>query len=286
MQTQPNSYWPQPMTFGGVAALARAPRGRLLAFQTAVALLAAGAVGYFFESAWVPVITHTIQSLPASGGIQNGRLTWARPSPLRTANSTFLWISIDPADALEPSEGADFEVELKNNRIRVRSLFGYLTLPYPADYTIGLNRNEVEPWWGAWHPAVTVGLSTALFLGLFVVWGFLGWLYAWPVRLISFYADRDLTWFAAWRLSLAALLPGALLFVLAIVAYSFRELNFIQLLAAAVLHVMVGWVYVLFAPFCLPRAVHAGSVKSNPIKSAKQKEAGNPFAGPSEGNGD
>jgi hypothetical protein len=71
----------------------------------------------------------------------------------------------------------------------------------------------------------------------------------------------------------------------AIVAYACRELNFIQLLAAAVLHVMVGWVYVLFAPFCLPRAAHAGSVKSN-FKSAKQKEAENPFAGSSEGNGD
>ena len=282
MEEEANSYWPQPLTFGGVAAFARASTGRLLLFQAAIAFLAALTVAFFFESAWVPVITQTIQGLPPSGAIQDGQLSWTRPKPLRTVGSTFLWISIDPGNTLEPSEGADLEVELGRHQLRFRSVFGFLAIPYPNGYTIALNRNEVEPWWGAWHPAVTVGLSAATFVGLLVTWEILAWLYAWPVRLISFYADRDLSWSGAWRLGGAALLSGAMFMVLALDAYAFHQLNLMQLLAAFVLHFMIGWVYVLFAPFALPRCSHTSNPPSanpfKPAKSAQPAQPANPFA--------
>jgi hypothetical protein len=283
MQEEANSYWPQPLTFGGVAAFAPASTGRLLLFQAAIALLAALAVAFLFESACVPVITQTIQGLPASGAIVDGQLSWTQARPLRTVGSTFLWISIDPGDTLEPSEGADLEVELGKHQLRVRSVFGYLAVPYPNGYTIALNRNEVEPWWGAWHPAVTTGLGAATLVGLLVIWEILASLYAWPVRLISFYADRDLSWSGAWRLAAAALLSGAMFLVLALVAYACHQLNLMQLLAAAVLHFMIGWVYVLFAPFGLPRCVHTASAQpANPFKPTTPGQPDDPFAGPSQ----
>jgi hypothetical protein len=283
VEEQPNSSWPQPLTFGGVAAIARAYRGRLLLFQTGVALLAALTLVLFFERAWVPVLVQTIQGLPTKGAIENAQLTWTRPTPLRISTSTFLWISIDPANALEPSEGADLEIELRQHEIRFRSLLGFRAVPYPDGYTIAVNRNEIEPWWGAWHPAVTAALGTGVFAGLFGIWGLLAALYAWPVRLIAFYADRSLSWLGAWRLSLAALLPGGLFFTLAWAAYSLRQLSLLQLLAAGVLHIMVGWIYILFAPFCLPRATDAainGNVFKSPASSGPQVEPENPFAAP------
>jgi FtsH-binding integral membrane protein len=283
MKAEPNSDWPQPLTFGGVAQFARASTGRLLLFQTVAALFAAGAAAFFFESAWVPVLTQTIRDLPPSGAIQDRQLTWNRPAPLRTANSRFLWISIDPGRALEPSEGADLQVEFRRTNLRCRSLFGYLAIPYPAGYTIAMNRGEVEPWWGAWHPAVTLGLSAATFIGLFVVWAVLALLYTWPVRLISFYADREVSWPGAWRLASAALLPGAVFFALALLAYTWRQLNLVQFLAAGILHLMIGWIYALFAPFCLPRRPDAArGLAANPFARSSRSDRSNPFAGPSD----
>jgi hypothetical protein len=60
-------------------------------------------------------------------------------------------------------------------------------------------------------------------------------------------------------------------------------LNLVQLLAAAVLHLMIGWVYLLFSPFGLSRqelpgrgargAANPFSDESTPAHSA------NPFSG-------
>jgi hypothetical protein len=79
----------------------------------------------------------------------------------------------------------------------------------------------------------------------------------------------------------ASLLPGALFLTLAIVAYTLHHINLVQLLLAAVLHVMIGWAYVLASPFCLPKQPLAGSSPAkNPFGTSAQKR-GNPFAGPS-----
>jgi hypothetical protein len=284
MEEQPNSNWPQPFTFGGVAALAHTPRAQLLSFQTGLALLAAVSLCLGFEWRWVPVVVGTIEALPATGAIERGRLIWPRPAPLRSGNSTFLCISVDPSNALEPSGGADLEVQLRQRELRFRSLFGFLTVPYPKGYTIAVNRNEIEPWWGAWHPAVTAGLGTAIFVSLFAIWGLLATVYTWPIRLISLYASRALSWAGAWRLGLAALLPGGLFLTVALMAYAFHQLSLMQLLAAAVLHMMIGWIYILGAPFYLPRAVDVAGPGANPFRSATTDEIKprNPFAGSSD----
>jgi hypothetical protein len=283
MDDEPTSAWPQPLTFGGVAAFAHASFGRLWTIQAIVAVLAALVVTLFFELNWVPPIVHTIQALPASGVVENARLSWPQNStPVHTAESSFLWISVDPTSSLETMEGADLHVTFGGTGIRFGSIFGYVSCPYVDGYTIAANRSELEPWWGAWHPAITIGLGVLAVLGLFLVWTVLAWAYAWPARLIAFYADRRLSWAGAWRLSSAALLPGALFLTVAIVAYGLRHLNLVQLLAAGVLHVMIGWVYLLFSPFCLPREPSPGSRSAprNPFSGMTTKGSKNPFAGP------
>src|SRR5512140_2144545 len=109
MQEQPASAWVQPFTFAGAAAFGRASLGRVLAFQLAVALLAAAALISFFELSWVPVVRRTIHALPASGEIERGLLNWHPAAPVRTAGTSFLWISVDPTDSLEAGEGADLQ---------------------------------------------------------------------------------------------------------------------------------------------------------------------------------
>ena len=281
MEEQSTSFLTQPFTFGGVAAFARASFGRLALFQIAVALFAAGVVAIFFEFAWVPVLKRAIEALPRTGDIQNRTLNWGQASPLRSAGSSFLWISVDPADSLEPGEGADVQLEFRKAELRIRSLLGYCSVPYPDGWVIALNRAELEPWWGAWHPGITLGLGVSVFLGLFLIWTAIALAYLWPVRLIGFYADRKLSLGGAWRMAAASLLPGATFLTLAILAYTVHRINLVQLLLALVLHVMIGWAYVLAAPFCLPRqsAPGGGPPAKNPFGPPTGKP-NNPFADP------
>lgn len=284
MQDEVKSPRPQPFTFSGVASFAHAPLHRCFLIQGCVALLAGMTAACFFEMAWVPVIRQTIAALPSSGRIQDGQLRWPAPGPVRTG-TTFLWISIDPNDALDQGEGADLQLDFQRSDLRIRSLLGYVAVPYPQGLLIAMNRTEVEPWWGAWRPAFPVGIAVGTVIGLFVTWTLLALAYAWPVRIISFYADRQLSWAGAWRLSAGCLLPGALFLTLAIAAYTLQQINLVQLLAATALHFMLGWVYVLCAPFCLPRADAKVSQRSgNPFKSSQGRKRRNPFAdGPGPG---
>lgn len=253
MEEESKRPWPQPLTFTGVAEFAYASWGRLLAFELITALAAAGALVFFFEQAWVPVINRTIAELPAAGEIRHGTLIWSAPRPVRAAGTSFLWIAIDPTDSLERSEGGDLQFEFGRTELRVRSLFGYLSIPYSQKYAIALNRPELEPWWGAWHPFISVALGLSVIAGLLVIWAAVGFVHAWVARFIAFYADHFVTWGGAWRLGTASLLPGALFLVFAIVAYSLQRINLVQLLAAQAGHVLIGWIYLLFAPFCLLR---------------------------------
>jgi hypothetical protein len=268
----------QPFTFGGVAGFAHVSFGWLLMFQICAAVIAAGAMVTFVELGWAPVIQRTIQQFPATGQIQQQRLSWPTTTPVRTFGSSFLCVSVDPAGSLDPAEGADLQLELGQKELRLRSFLGYVAVPYPAGYVIALNRTELEPWWGAWHLAMTVTAAAAVVAGLWLTWAVLALIYAWPVRLIAFYADRALTWLGAYRVAAAALLPGALFFSLAILAYTWHRLTLLQLLLAALLHLMIGWAFVLVTPFCLPRTPARGTVgKKNPFK-AQAAESENPFA--------
>jgi hypothetical protein len=284
MDAKPQSALALPLTFGGVAELARGARGQLMIYRLVVALFAAASLAVFFERAWVPVINRTILALPPQGYIRNEELTQIPPTPVHQLGSGFLAVTIDAENTGTPGEGADVQVRLLKDEIRFRSLFGDLSLPYPEGLDIPFDRTDVEPWWGAWHPGVTAALAASVLLGLLMVWAVLSVVYAWPVRLIVFFADRDLSWAGAWRLSGAALLPGALFLTIAILAYTFRQLNLVQLLAAVAIHFVIGWVYVLCSPFCVPSVAEvqaAAKRAANPFKG-KQKTARrkNPFAGP------
>ena len=286
MEIEQKSSWPQPLTFKGLAEFAYSSWGRLWVFELVVAAAAALSVASFFEEAWAPAVDRTITALPPAGVIRDGVLVWSPPNPVRAPGTGFLWITVDPTDSLEGSEGPDLHVEFGKAELRLRSLLGSMAVPYPRGYIIELNRTELEPWWGAWHPAVTTALAAAVGVGLLILWAALGLLYAWPARLIAFYADRAVSWTGAWRLGTAALLPGGLFFTGAIVAYSLHRLNLVQFLAAAAAHVLIGWVYVLFAPFCLRRATPAPPRAQSPIRDAQPKKRANPFSGPSRADGE
>src|SRR5215510_14608302 len=90
----PRMAW-QPFTPGGVAAFAQARLGRLLGVQLATALVAAGTIAWFVQTAWWPMITAAITRLPEQGEIRGRQLDWHGPVTQVLAENRFLALTVD-----------------------------------------------------------------------------------------------------------------------------------------------------------------------------------------------
>ena len=192
-EDKPNRLPWQPLTFKGIARLGRAPLGRLMAVQCVVAAIVAASVLTTVLVSWKPVITETLLRLPDQGGIRDGTLAWFGPEPVRLANNSFLSVVVELIPNGSLGLSADLQLEFGRRELRSRSILGYLAVPYPVDWVIPANRKQLEPWWGAWNWPVMGGLALGVFFGLQVLWWLLAVVYAWPVRLIAFYSDRQIS---------------------------------------------------------------------------------------------
>jgi len=257
----------QPFTFNGVAAFAGSSLGRLMAMELIVAVAIVVSVAWFISTRWFPAVREAISRMPPKGEIQGGQAYWQGKTPVTLAAGPFVSISVDTSDSFEPGPHADFAVEIGKRALRVRSLLGYIAVAYPKEWIVALNRTELEPWWGAREQVVVVAGGVLIVATLFMAWAALAIIYLWPVRLIAFYADRDLSALGAWKLASAALMPGALLLALAMVAYGSYRINLIELIFAVAIHLVIGWIYAWFAPLWLARIPGASS-RANPFRSA------------------
>jgi len=277
----------EPLTPRGVAAFARARLSRLLLVQFVIAALVAATVVWFLSHSCFPIVRAAIRNLPAAGAIRSGRLDWAGDQPQLLAEGRFLAFSVDPAHGGQLHSLADVQIEFGRETVRVFSLFGYTEWAYPADYVIAFNRTDVEPLWGAWEPEWLAITLLAVVAGLMLVWALLATVYCLPAWLIGFFTNRDLRPRDSWKLAGAALLPGALLFMAAIVLFSFGALDLVQLCFLSAAHIALGWIYLLVSQFFLPRT-NAAAPRGNPFSPARttKVEAGgdstsardNPFA--------
>jgi len=243
----------QPLTARGVAAFARASLGRLLLVQFIVALLAAGTVVWFLHKCWFPIIGEAIRGLPPQGEIRSGSLDWTDPSPARLADGRFLAFVVDLDHAGGARSPAHVQVEFGRADFKVYSLLGFVRGAYPRSRALAFNRTELGPWWGAWAPAILAMAAGLVVVGLMVSWACLATVYCLPAWLIGFFANRDCSLGGSWRLAGAALMPGALLICAAMVLYGWGALDLVRLAVAGAVHLVMGWVYLLVSPLCLPR---------------------------------
>ncbi|MBI2927173.1 MAG: hypothetical protein HYY24_15885 [Verrucomicrobia bacterium] len=265
----------QPLTFGGVAAFARAGLVRLLAVQVLIAGCVALSTVWFLAAAWLPTIEQAIHRLPEQGAIRRGQLQWAGDSPTRLAQGLFLSVVVD-LDASAPTDHtADDQLEFGRREIRLHSLLGYWAVPYPGGWLIAFNRAELEPWWGAWQPALLAGLAVAVIVGLLVSWALLALPYAIPVRLLARWTGRDVDRAGCWRVASMAQMPAALLMAAAIVLYSQHQLGLVHLLALWLAHWGVSCIYVVGAALRLPRRPESSRFFINPFSGRANRR--NPF---------
>jgi hypothetical protein len=138
---------------------------------------------------------------------------------------------------------------------------------YPAGWIVAFNRTELEPLWGAWRSALLLGAMAATAIGLLLCWWMLAALYSPLVRLLALYGDRELDWAACWRLSGAALMPGAVLMIAALAIYGFGWMDLVALMFMFGMHWVVGWSYLIAG---LMAARSPGVVRrKNPFTPAK-----------------
>jgi len=274
-----NKAW-QPLTFGGVASYGHDWVGRLLFACLIVAVLTASVVLWTVSRAWFPVVEQAIGNLPAGAEIRSGKLT--APTPVRLAENLFLSISLDPIGEVTSPSLADIQIVFKSDHIRFRSLFGVFKVPYHLEWTVPLARNDWEPKWPAWRPAVIAYLFFGTIVGLFTAWIALGIVYAVPARLMALILKRSLSLWGAWKLYVAALLPAAILLTAAIGVYGLGQIRIAELVVTWALHFVVGWIFIVGAMIRLPRVE---KVVKNPFlkrdaESAEpegEEEPKNPF---------
>lgn len=267
--------WPtawEPLTPRGVAAFAGASFGRLLLVQFIVALLAAAMVVWFLEQAWFPVVRRAIHELPTEGAIRKEQLNWSGDAPKLLAGNPCLGLAVDLNHSGQLARGAQLQVEFGRKNLRVFSMFGYVVIDYPPGWSVAFNRTELEPWWGAWEPAIAAAAAAFTMLSLMAAWTVLATVYCAPVRLITLFENRDLNWRQSWRLAGAALMPGALFLTFGIFCHGQGWIDLIQLGAVGGLHLLVGWIYLLISPLFLPRHPDATAAKTNPFTAAKKPQ--------------
>jgi hypothetical protein len=254
----------EPLTPRGVAAFSRAKLSRLLLVQFIIALPAAASIIWFFDDGCFPTISAAIKKLPANGEIRSGRLDWHGDSPQLLAEGRFLAFDVDLNHSGQIHSTADVQIEFGRDSIRLFSLLpGYSEIFYVPDRVAPFNRTELEPLWGAWAAEILFFAAAAAMIGLLVSWWLLATLYFLPAWLLGFYANRDLNFRASWKLSGAALLPGALALALAFLLYDFGLFDLVQLSFAFGLHFILGWIYLFVSPLFLKRI--SPTEKANPF---------------------
>ena len=278
-----------PFSFSGVASFATTGWGRVLFWQAVLAIALGGSVMLVLGQYWAPVLDAAVAQLPEQAGLQEGQLHWPADQTGVLAENNYLRIIIDPNSQQQHGQLADLQIEFRRNSWVLSSVFGYLDFPYAVD-EFSINRETHIPWWGSRRPFLLLGGSVAVSVSyclLTLLFGFIG---VWPAKTVVFFADREGGLSKLWRLTTAAWLPAGALLTMGCLCYALQFLPLMGLLILILLHLIVGWVFLFFAPFFLPPAVHTAenpfdiedsheeNLEGEESEESPSDRSGNPFS--------
>lgn len=252
----------QPLTFHGVAAFAHTSYQRLFWVQMFFAVLGATAIVWALSFAWTPVIRSAVRNLPNEPPARAEQLMYPPSAEPVLAESRHLAILLKPEG---PVAASDVRIEFQPSAMKVCSLLGCLPWRYPKGQTIYVTWSEAIPWWDAWQP-ILLGI-VAIVSGLFFLsaWTVLATIVFLPIRLYAYFADRELTFGGAWRVSAAALLPGTLALIVALVLYALGTVDLIRFLLAVPGHLLIAIAYLVFGPLKVHRIPSVPPPSLNPF---------------------
>jgi hypothetical protein len=219
----------------------------------ATAAAATAVLVWFLNSAWCPALELALGNLPEHSSLTNGRLVWGGEPVVHLADHAFFSIAVDLEGNAEIDQSADVQVEFGPAELRVRSMFGFVTVPYPPDLNLRMDRQDVLPWWGAWRPIILGGVALLSLVCLLSAWFLIASILALPVRLYAFLLDRKTTVGECWRLAFGSHLLGACLVTLALALYGLSRLSLASLLLSWFLHWFIISLLLITAPLRLPK---------------------------------
>jgi hypothetical protein len=255
----------EPFTPAGIGRFAKTSLTRLFIVQMTFALLIAASVVWFVRAHWFPVAAQAIKQLPERAEISRAQLRWTGASPVVLAENRFLALSVDLEHEGNARSPAHFSIELGRKDFKIFSLFGYAKWKYPSGWVISLSRSDALPWWGAWSIPVLAMAAAVVVAWLMVLWAVLASLRCWVVWVSAVFTDRVLNLSGAWKVAAAGLMPGAVLLTATIAGYGFVAYGLIGLIVLFALHLLVGWIFSLWALTKIPIETAPAIPKQNPF---------------------
>jgi hypothetical protein len=221
------------------------------------------------------------EPLLATGGqIRQGILQPGGASTdVTLASNRYLAIALNWTEAGPRDQVSDVRLILQIDRFLVCSLLGCTAFSYEGIGDRPVGRTETGAWWRAWQPFLFTAIALGHALYLIIAWWLLTIVYAWAIRLLAFYLDRDLDFTGATRVAQAALIPGALWLTATVFLHAAGWLDLLSVLVVLVMHVPVGWLYAGLACRSLP--LRPDVLPPNPFQSAEpsgEPRSENPFS--------
>jgi len=264
-----------PLSGSGVAVLARGRMVTLWRTQILVAMAAAAVTGFFVWTSWFPVIARSFGGWPDIVTVEGGQLNWSKPEAKNLAENGFLSLSVEVDSPLVFGQTADLQITGRRFAVILEGLFGSIQIPYPTSLRLETGRVVGTAWWGAYSWVVLLGTLVASIVWLIVIWWVLSTLYT-PIAVIWLVVlKRRPTLGLAWRLAAAGLLFGSLWMSVCLFLYAVHVIQMPGLIAGFGLHLLVGWVWMLWGALCIP--LDSGGPK-NPF--APKKSVATPAAQP------
>lgn len=256
-----------PFTPKGAAGAACAPRWQLWTALLLTGGLAIASLLHFFAVCWSPVIEAAIAQLDDGSVIRRGILHPAGSVTVKElAGNRHLQINLQWNPNAGRDDAADVRLALQIDRLQLCSLFGCLELGYERLGDVRLGRTETGAWWRAWRLPILVAVAVAFSVFLLLSWWLLTVVYAWGIRLLAFYLDRAVDFAGAGRVAQASLIPGAVWVAVALALHARDQIDLLTVLVVYVLHLPVGWLYVVLACRHLPARPDVTPV--NPFQAA------------------
>ena len=258
----------QPLTPRGVAGFASGTLNRLCGFQVAFAFLSGLVLAWFLGTSILPAVRALIEQLPDEGSLESGTLRIpSLPADGVVVERSWLAVMVDLDQTARSSTGHALELRLTRSGIQLCTGVGCGFIPYGKEWSLSFGRLELRPWWDAWQPVMLAGSGFALIVFLLSVWWILATLYCVVPRVTAFFADRALNLPGAWKLSAAALLPGAVIMVAGILGLGLGWIDPVRWVLVVALHMVIPLAYLVVSPLYLPRREAARAALSNPFDS-------------------
>ncbi|MCX7872708.1 MAG: hypothetical protein N2487_05430 [Verrucomicrobiae bacterium] len=245
--------FPHPLTPNGISAYANVSFAYTAYTILVFAIICSVSICWMFSRCLIVPLNLGVERLPEKGGISNGRLQWFTNETTVLIETRTLSIHVNPTDEEPIADGADLQIVFEKDRLLLRSLFGWLPIPYPKTLNFPLNLKDLWTSWGAYKNAIIplVFIFSACFL--VVVWGGLAWIYSIPIALLVKIIKAKTSSAGIFRISLMSQMLSALIMSAGVIFYTLARIDLTTLCIIFAIHIPFAWIYLLITPFYLPK---------------------------------